>query len=69
MNKAKVKINKPINLDFSILGINKTTIYEFFYDCIKPKYQDKASLCYMETYSFIVSIKREDVYEYIANNV
>ena len=69
MNKAKVKINKPINLDFSILGINKTTIYEFFYDCIKPKYQDKANLCYMETYSFIVSIKREDVYEDITNNV
>ena len=69
INKAKIKINKPINLGFSILGISKTIIYEFFYDCIKPKYQGKANLCYMETDSFIVSIKSEDVYEDIANNV
>ena len=29
-------------------------MYEFWYDYVKPKYPEKAILCYMETYSFIV---------------
>ena len=42
MKKSKVKINKPAYLDMSILDISKTSIYQFWYDYIKPKYQDKA---------------------------
>ena len=38
-------------------------MYEFWYDYIKPKYQEIARLCYMDTDSFIISIKTEDVYE------
>ena len=46
----------------SILNISKT-IYEFWYDFIKPKYQDKANLCYMDPDSFVIHIKTEDFYE------
>ena len=42
---------------------------KFWYDYIKPKYQSYAKLCYMDTGSFIIHIKTEDVYKYIANNV
>ena len=52
----------------SILNISKT-IYEFWYDFIKPKYQDKANLCYMDPDSFVIHIKTEDFYEDIANDV
>ena len=38
MKKAKVKMNKSIYLGMSILDISKTIMYEFWYDCIKPKY-------------------------------
>ena len=31
------------------------------YDYIKPKYQDRAKLCYMDTDSFGIHIKTEDV--------
>ena len=44
MKKTRVKMNKPIYLGMSILGISKTLMFEFWYDYIKPKYQDKAVL-------------------------
>ena len=69
MKKTKVKMNKPIYLGMSILDISKTLMYEFWYDYIKPKYKDKAKLCYTDTDSFIVHIKTEDFNKEIDNNV
>ena len=36
---------------------------------IKPKYQDNAKLCYMDTDSFIINIKTKDFHEDIANDI
>ena len=62
-------MNKLIYLGMSILDISKTLMYEFWYDYIKPKYQDKAKLCYMDTDSFVIQIETKDFYEDIANDV
>ena len=43
-------------------------MYEFWYDYIKPKYQNNAKLCYMDTDSFIIQIKTEGFCEDVANN-
>ena len=56
-------MNKPIYLGQAILDISKTLMYEFWYEYIKPKYKDKARLCYMDTDSFIINVKTEDFYE------
>ena len=69
MKKAKVKMHKPAYLFLSILENSKTLMYEFWYDYMKPEYQDNAKLCYMDTDSFIINIKTEDVYEDIATDV
>ena len=69
MKKTKVKMNKAKCLGMSILDISKILMYEFWYDYIKPKYQEKAKLCYMDTDSVIIYIKIEDFYEDIANDV
>ena len=69
MKKTKVKMNKPIYIGMSVLGISKTLMYEFWYDYIKPKYQDRAKLCYMDADSFLIHTKIEDFYEDIANDV
>ena len=45
----------------SILEISKILMYEFWYDHVKPKYQDNAKLCFMDTGSFIINIKIDDV--------
>ena len=36
---------------------------------VKPKYGEKTKLCYMYTDSFIVSIKIDDIYQDIAENL
>ena len=67
MKKTEVKMNKPIYLGIPILDINKTLMYEFWYDYIKPKYKGKAKLCYMDTDTFGIYIKTGDFYKDIAN--
>ena len=69
MNKTKVKMNLPIYLGLSILGISQILMYEFWYDYMKPKYGNDVKLCYMDTESFIMSIKTNDFYKDIANDV
>ena len=63
MKKVEVKMNKPIYLGQAILDISKTLMYEFCYDYIKPKYEDKARLCYMDTDSFVIHIKTKDFHK------
>ena len=69
VKKVEVRMNKPTYLGQAILDISKTLMYEFWYDYIKPKYGDKARLCYMDTVSFIMHIKTEDFYKDIADDV
>ena len=45
MKKTKVKMNKLVYLDMSILDISKTLKYKFWYDSIKPKYENRAKQC------------------------
>ena len=62
-------MNKPICLGLSILEISKIVIYEFWFDYVKPKYGEKAKLCYMDRGSFIVYIKTEDIYVDITKDI
>ena len=67
--KIKLKMNKPVYLGLSILKNSKTLTYESWYDYIKPKYQQNAKLCYIDTDSFIIHIKTEDNYKDIADDL
>ena len=58
-----------INLDLSVLELSKIVMYEFSYDYVKTKYEEKAKLCYMDTGSFTVNVKTDDIYKYIAKNI
>ena len=62
-------MHKPIYLGMSILDINKMLMYKFWYDYFKPKFGDKAKLCYTDTDSFIIHIITEDFFEDISNGV
>ena len=69
MKRTKVKMNKPIYLGLSILKVSKILMYEFWYDYMKSKYDDNVKLCYTDTDSFIMNIKRKYFYRDIANDV
>ena len=44
-----------------MLELIKTVTYEFWYDYIKPKYDENVKLCYMDTDSVIVHVKTNDI--------
>ena len=56
MNKTGIFMNKPNYLGQAVLDLSKTLMYEFMYDYLKQKYNEKVKLCYMDTDSFILHI-------------
>ena len=69
MKKTKVKLIRPLYLGMSVIDISKTLMYKFWYDYIKPKYEDRAKLCYTDTDSLVIHIITEDVFADISDDV
>ena len=68
IRKTQILTKKSVYLGLWILDLSKTVMYEFWYDYVKPKYDDKAKLCYMDTESFIAHLKT-NFYKDIAQDV
>ena len=69
MKKTEILINNPVYLGLSLQDLSKTVMYEFWYDCVKPKYDENANFCYMDTGKFIVHIKTENIYKDIVEDI
>ena len=69
MRKAEVLMNKLIYLGQAILDISKTITCDYWYNYLKPKYNDKTTLLYMDTDSFIIDFETDDFYKDISNEV
>ena len=54
-------MNKPVHPELSILELGKRVVYELWYDYVKPKYGEKAKLCYMDTDNIKINIKMDDI--------
>jgi hypothetical protein len=61
--KKEIYLNKPIAIGVAVLDLSKLHMYQFYYDVLKAKYQDRINLLYTDTDSLIVDIQTEDVYE------
>ena len=68
MGKTQLLMNKPVYLGLSILDLSKTAMYGFWCDYVKRKYGKNAKLCYMNTDSFNVHVKPDDIYKDIAED-
>ena len=49
MKKTELFMNKPVYLVLLVLQLSKILMYKFRHNYLKPKYGDKAKLCYMDT--------------------
>ena len=69
MGKTQIYFNKPVYLGMCILDLSKTLMYDFHYNYIKSKYNDKAKLLFTDTDSLAYEIQTEDFYRDISPDV
>ncbi|XP_051176794.1 uncharacterized protein LOC127291636 [Leptopilina boulardi] len=63
LKKIEVFMNKPLYIGLSVLDISKTLMYDFHYDYMLQKYDEKkCKFLYTDTDSLIYEIKCSDVY-------
>ena len=69
MKKTQIYFNKPLYLGMCILDLSKTLMYDFHYNYIKPKYDERAKLLFTDTDSLAYEIQTEDFYRDISSDV
>lgn len=60
--RQKILLNKPIAVGFRILELSKLIMYKFFYNYLKPKYQERCRLLFTDTDSLCCEIQTADLY-------
>ena len=64
----EVLMDKPIYLGFTVLELSKLLMYESYYDTLQPYFgQENLQLHYIDTDSFVLSIKTKDIIEDLYN--
>ena len=61
--KETLTLNRPAYVGMCILDLNKTLMYNFQYNYIKKKYNNRARLLFTNTDSLTYEIEAEDVYK------
>ena len=63
VKEKQILVNKLVYLGLAILEISKILMYELWYESGKPKFGEKTKLCYMDTDSFIICIKKTSCFK------
>ena len=58
--RAKILMNRPLIVGFTILEMAKLLMYRFYYEALLPKYGDKMRLLFTDTDSFILLVETPD---------
>jgi hypothetical protein len=69
LNRDNTTYDKPIYIGFVVLELSKWLMYDFHYEYMKPKYDNNLLLNYMDTDSFVYTIKTTDFYSDIKDDV
>ena len=59
----KTVFNKPIYIGACILETSKLHMFQFWYDYLKNKYENKVELIYTDTDSLIIQVETDDIYK------
>ena len=62
MKKERLKLDKASYVGMCILDLSKVKMYDFHYNYIKAKYNERAKLLFTDTYSLCYHIMADDVY-------
>ena len=69
MKKTEVYFNKPIFVGQAILDLSKTLMFDFHYNYIRKKYNNKAELLFTDTDSLMYLIQTQDFYHDIHKDI
>ena len=69
MKKTEVYFNKPIYVGQAILDLSKTLMFDFHYNYIRKKYNNKAELLFTDTDSLMYLIQTDDFYKDINHDI
>ena len=69
LKQNKKKFNKPIYVGAKILDLSKLHMYQFWYNNLKQKYQEKIKLLYIDCDSIIAEIYTKDIYKDMLNDI
>ena len=61
--KETLTLNKPTYVGMCILDLSKTLMYDFHYNYIKKKHNNRARLLFINTDSLTYEIEAEDIYK------
>ena len=61
--KETLTLNRPAHVGMCILDLSKTLMYDFHYNYIKKKYDNRARLSFTDMNSLTYEIEAEDVYK------
>jgi hypothetical protein len=64
--KKTLRFDKPLYVGQAVLDLSKLSMYEFYYDVLQPRYEDNIEILAMDTDSFVLNIKTEDLYKDLA---
>ena len=66
--KTKVELDKPIHAGFTILELSKVVMFDFHYNTVKAKYNDRAKLLFTDTDSLMYHVQTDDLYQDVKND-
>ena len=66
MKKIKIKMSTLLYLGLKMLQMNKTLMYEFWHDYIKPKYQNNVKNMLIKTLQIML---KKDLIHQIINSI